>query len=73
MDERMHAVYDHIEALQAEARAARVARRPAPTEPADRAGRGSIRQQARRALIALGTMLQGRAEDCEGCPDGATA
>jgi hypothetical protein len=73
MDERMHAVHDHIEALHAEAEAARLARRAEPAEPADHQGGGSIRQGAGHALFALGTMLEGRAEECDGCPEGATA
>ena len=73
MDERMYAVHDRIEALHAEATAVRLARRRAPTEPADRAGRASVRRRAGQVLIALGTMLQGRADECEGCQDGAMA
>ena len=73
MDERMRAVHDHIEALHAEADASRAAGRAAPIERADRGGSGLIRQRMGHALIALGTMLEGRVEECEGCPDGATA
>ena len=73
MDERMQAVRDHIQALHAEAEAARVAR-PAPaTDPVDYRGGTSLRQRAGHALIALGTILEGRPEECHGCPEAVSA
>ena len=73
MDERMHAVHDHIEALHAEAEAARAAH-PVTDDAADRRNGGrSLRRRAGHALIALGTVLEGRPDECEGCPEAAGA
>ena len=73
MDERMYAVREHIDALHAQADAERLAHHH-ETEPVSEghAG-GSIRQRAGHALVALGTLLEGRRDECEGCPDPVTA
>ena len=71
MEERMHAVHDHIAALMAEADAERLVRRTRP-----RRSHGltlGIRHRAGRALIALGALVEGPPVECDPCPDGVVA
>lgn len=70
MDERMHAVHDHITALHAEAAAERAVRAGHAQGYAPHAGPG-LRRRAGRALKALGEIVEGRRDlDCEPRPDG---
>jgi hypothetical protein len=73
MDERIAQVHDHIAALIDEARGERLAHgEPNASPPRSSRGTG-LRRRAGRALMALGELVEGRAE-CETCPDGmATA
>jgi hypothetical protein len=71
MEERMHAVHDHIASLMAEADAERIARSARPGRRR-RLGLG-LRQRAGRALVALGALVEGPPVECETCPDGSVA
>ena len=71
MEERTHAVHDHIASLIAEADAERLARRTRPSR--SRRLTLGIRQRAGRALIALGALVEGPPVECDTCPDGAVA
>jgi hypothetical protein len=73
VDERNAQIHDHIAALIDEARGERLAHAE-PTSRPSRPSRGAgLRRRAGRALMALGELVEGRAE-CESCPDGvATA
>lgn len=73
MDERMHAVHDHIAALHAEAAAERTAGEGRNRDDAPPPGPG-LRRRAGRALMALGEFVEGRRDvESEPCPDGFVA
>jgi hypothetical protein len=77
MDERMHAVHDHITRLHHEAAAERAARAAVATSGASGGGERTgfvtaLRRRAGRALVALGALVEGPT-DCEACPEGLAA